>query len=69
MPTGADEGFVGLTMNASYTQQSCSYIESGQTRTLVVLIPLLAAIAILVFSPMLFLFIVTVLEWWRGVST
>ncbi len=26
-------------------------------------------IAILVFSPMLFLFIVTVLEWWRGVST
>ena len=26
-------------------------------------------IAVLIFSPLLFLFIVTTIEWWRGVST
>ena len=36
-------------LNASYTGRSCGYIASGTTRTLVNLLPVLLAIAILIF--------------------
>ena len=39
----------GSTMNASYTEEGCGYIQSGTTRTLVSVIPILLALLILVF--------------------
>ena len=39
----------GFTANATYNERSCAFITSGTTRTLVALIPVLLAIAILIF--------------------
>ena len=39
----------GFTANASYSEQSCAFITSGTTRTLVTLIPVLLAILVLIF--------------------
>ncbi len=49
MVAGAQASVVGATANATYTEESCAFITSGTTRTLVNLIPVLLAIAILIF--------------------
>ncbi len=49
MAAGADKVFDGTLVNATYTARSCEFITSGTTRTLVNLIPVLLAIAILIF--------------------
>lgn len=46
---GADSSLDGVVQNASYTQQSCNFIDSGITRTVILNYSILFAIAILVF--------------------
>ncbi len=49
MTTIANASVVGAQVNATYTGRSCAFITSGTTRTLINLLPVLLAIAILIF--------------------
>ncbi len=46
---GTQVSVVGAEANATYTVRSCAFIATGTTRTLINLIPVLLAIAILIF--------------------
>lgn len=48
-PSGGDVELDGQTMNASYTQESCGFISSGITRTVINNYSILFAVALLVF--------------------
>ena len=46
---GALASLKGTAINATYTQRSCAFITNGTTRTLINLLPVLLALAILIF--------------------
>ncbi len=48
-PNDGGDGFDGAVVNASYTEISCSFISGGTTQTVLNLLPLLLAVALIVF--------------------
>lgn len=46
---GADGNLTATTINASYTEISCSFLTGGTTRSVVNILPILFAVALLVF--------------------
>ncbi len=48
-PNGGGTGFDGVAVNATYSEVSCSFIPGGTTQTVLNLLPLLLAVALIVF--------------------